>query len=118
MEIKPIKTNKQYETYMTWVDAQFEKGVKKNTTLGNQLEIVLMLIQKYEDEKFPIPTPDAIEAIKLKMQERGIRNQDLVGEIGNKSYVSSILNKRKPLTLEIAKYFHHKLGIPAAVLLA
>ena len=54
MEIKPIKTNKQYETYMTWVDAQFEKGVKKNTTLGDQLEIVLMLIQKYEDEKFPI----------------------------------------------------------------
>ncbi len=118
MVIKPIRTNKQYEDYLEWVDKQFEIGTKKNTPAGDQLEIVLMLIQKYEDEKYAVPLPDAIEAIKLKMQERGMRNKDLVGEIGNKSYVSSILNKRKPLSLEIAKYFHHKLGIPASVLLA
>ena len=118
IELKPIKTRKQYEEYLEWADTQFEKGVKRGTPVGNQLEIVLLLIKKYEDDNFPIPMPDAIEAIKMKMAEKGLRNQDLVGLIGSKSYVSALLNKRKPLTLEIAKIFHRKFGIPAAVLLA
>ena len=118
IELKPIKSLKQYEHYMEWVDTQFEKGVKRGTPTGNQLEIVLLLIKKYEDDHYPVPVPDAIEAIKVKMAEQGLRNQDLVGLIGSKSYVSALLNKRKPLTLEIAKIFHRKFGIAAAILLA
>lgn len=118
IELKPIKTRKQYEEFLQWADMQFDKGVKKETPAGNQLEIALLLIKKYEDENFPIPVPDAIEAIKMKMAEKGLRNQDLVGLIGSKSYVSALLNKRKPLTLEIAKIFHRQFGIPAAIFLA
>ena len=76
------------------------------------------VIKQYEDAHYPIPMPDPIDAIRLKMEEKGIKNKDLVGKIGNKGYVSAILNKKKPLTLEMVKIFHHQLGIPAEVLLS
>jgi HTH-type transcriptional regulator/antitoxin HigA len=62
--------------------------------------------------------PDPIEAIRMKMSEMGLKNKDLVGKIGSKGYISSILNKRKPLTLELAKIFHKELKIPAEILLS
>ncbi len=117
-ELKPIKTNKQYKELLSWIDEQFDKKVKRNTAAGDKLEIALLLIKKYEDDNFTIPMPDPIEVIKNKMNEQGLKNKDLVGIIGSKSYVSALLNKRKPLTLEIAKYFHKTLGISAEVLLA
>ena len=118
MNLKPIKTEEQYEEYLEWIDEQFNKKVPSNSSEGEQLAVALLLIKVYEDENYPIPSPDPIEAVKQKMLEKGIRNKDFVGVIGSKGYVSSILNKRKPLTLEIAKFFHHQLGIPAEVLLS
>ena len=118
MTLKPIKTNKEYEMLLGWVDKQFDLKVKPNTPAGDKLEIALLLIQQYENEHYPIPAPDPIEAVKLKMAEQGMKNQDWVGKLGSKSYVSAILNKRKPLTLEIAKLFCNELGIPASVFLA
>jgi HTH-type transcriptional regulator/antitoxin HigA len=56
--------------------------------------------------------PDPIDAIKVKMNELGLKNKDLVGKVGSKGYVSSLLNKKKPLTLELAKLFHQELKIP------
>jgi len=82
------------------------------------LQVALLLIKEYEDKHYPIPFPDAIEAIKSKMMERGIKNKDLVGKVGSKGYVSALLNKRKPLTLELAKLFHKQLGIPSDILLS
>jgi HTH-type transcriptional regulator / antitoxin HigA len=118
MKLKLIKNNKEYEGMLAWVDKQFDKLPNPDTQAGELLKIALLLIKTYEDEHYPIPTPDAIEAIKLKMEEKGLRNKDLIGKIGSKGHVSSILNKRKPLTLELAKFFHKELGIPAHVLLA
>jgi HTH-type transcriptional regulator/antitoxin HigA len=79
--------------------------------------VVLLLIKQYEDEHYPIPSPDPIDAIRMKMKEKGLKNKDLVDKIGTKGYVSALLNKRKPLTLELAKIFHRELGIPAEILL-
>lgn len=79
---------------------------------------MLLLIKEYEDKHYPIPTPDPLEAIKLKMEERGLKNKDLVNKIGSKGYVSAILSGKKPLTLEPAKIFHKELGIPANILLS
>jgi HTH-type transcriptional regulator/antitoxin HigA len=62
--------------------------------------------------------PDPIEAIKVKMDELGLKNKDFVGKVGSKGYVSSVLNKKKPLTLALAKLFHQELNIPAEVLLS
>lgn len=103
---------------LDWVDNQFDNLPAKNSERGEQLQIALLIIKAYEDVHYPVPSPDPIEAIRLKMQEMGLRNKDLVDKVGSKGYVSALLNKRKPLTLELAKWFHKELGIPSDVLLA
>lgn len=118
MELKIIKNKKQYEEYLNWVDKQFDKKVKLSTLQGDKLQVALLLIKQYEDIAYPIPMPDPIDAIKIKMSELGLKNKDLVGKVGSKGYVSSLLSKRKPLTLELAKLFHQEFNIPAAVLLS
>jgi HTH-type transcriptional regulator/antitoxin HigA len=118
MELKIIKTKKQYEQYLDWVDVQFNNKVKSTTPQGEKLQVALLLIKQYEDANYPIPLPDPIDAIKFKMDELGLKNKDFVGKVGSKGYVSSLLNKRKPLTLELAKLFHQELNIPAEVLLS
>ena len=101
MQLKLIKTKKDYEEYLNWVDEMFDKKVKPNSAEGQMLQIVLVLIKHYEDEHYPIPVPDPIEAIKVKMEELGLKNKDLVGKVG-----------------QLAKIFHRELGIPAEVLLS
>jgi HTH-type transcriptional regulator/antitoxin HigA len=118
MELKIIKTKKQYEQYLNWTDVQFENKVRSNTLQGEKLQVALLLIKQYEDANYPIPFPDPIDAIKFKMEELGLKNKDLVGKVGSKGYVSSLLNKKKPLTLELARIFHKELNIPAEVLLS
>src|SRR5260221_12614001 len=118
MKLKIITSKKEYEQYLNWVDAMFDKKVKPATSEGEKLQIALLLIKQYEDKHYPIPLPDPIEAIKIKMQEMGLKNKDLVGKVGTKGYVSALLNKRKPLTLELARLFHNELSIPAEVLLS
>ena len=118
MKLTIIKTKKQYQQYLDWVDKAFSKKVKPNTPEGEKVQVALLLIKQFEDTHFPIPVPDPIEVIKLKMEERGLKNKDLVGIVGTKGYVSALLNKRKPLTLELAKLFHKKFQIPAEVLLS
>lgn len=118
MELKIIKTERQYQKSLEWVDSMFDKKVKPSSPEGEKLQVALLLIKEYEDKHYPIPVPDPISAIKLKMEERGLKNKDLVGIIGSKGYVSAILNGRKPLTLELAKLFHRELSIPAEILLS
>ncbi len=118
MELKLIKTKKQYDAYLDWVDSMFDKKVKPNTPEGNKVEVALLLIKQYEDTNYPIPMPDPIDAIRIRMDEIGLKNKDLVGKFGSKGYVSALLNKKKPLTLELAKLFHQELNIPAEVLLS
>jgi HTH-type transcriptional regulator/antitoxin HigA len=118
MKLKPLKSKKEYEAYLEWVDKLFDKKVKANSAEGEFLHVALLLIKEYEDKNYSIPIPDPIEAIKLKMTEKGLKNKDFIGKIGTKGYISSILNKKKPLTFELAKWFHNELGISAEVLLS
>lgn len=118
MELSIIKNKKQYEAYLKWVDEMFDKKISPNSANGKKVEVALLLIKQYEDEHFSIPYPDPIATIKLKMNEMGLKNKDLVGKVGSKGYVSSLLSGRKPLTLELAKLFHQELHIPAEVFFA
>ena len=77
MKLKVIKTKKEYQAYLDWVDEMFDKKVKLNTPDGETLQVALLLIKQYEDEYYPIPALDPIEATKLKMREKGIKNKDL-----------------------------------------
>ena len=118
MKLKIIKTKKEYESSLQWAESMFDKKVKTNSEDGEALQVMLLLIKQYEDKHYPIPKPEPVEAIKIKMKEKGLRNKDMVGKIGNKGYVSAVLSGKKPLTLELAKLFHRELGIPAEILLA
>ncbi|MFD2571598.1 type II toxin-antitoxin system HigA family antitoxin [Spirosoma soli] len=118
MRLKPIKTEQEYDEMMVWIDEQFDRKIPPDSPDGETLQVALLLIKAYEDDHYPIPSPDPIDAIRLKMEEKGFRNKDFVGKLGSKSYVSAVLNRRKPLTLEMAKFFHKELGIPAGVLLS
>ena len=112
-----IKNQKEYNACLEWVDNMFEKKVSPHSQEGEELQVMLLLIKQYEDKHYTIPKPDAVEAVKSKMKEKGLQNKDFVGKIGNKGYVSAILNKKKPMTLAVAKIFHKHLGVPAEVLL-
>lgn len=118
MELKIIKTKKEYLASLDWVEELLDKKVKPNSPEGEKLQVALLLIKQYEDKHYTIPLPDPIEVVKLKMQEKGLKSKDLVGKIGSKSYVSSLLSNKKPLTLEIAKFFHRELNISAEILLS
>ena len=118
MTLETIKSEQEYDKLMAWIDAKFDQKVTPDSADGEALQVALLLIKSYEDEHHPIPLPDAIEAIRLKMAEKGMHNKDFVGKLGSKSYVSAVLNRRKPLTLTMAKFFYKELGIPASILLA
>ncbi len=118
MDLQIIKTENQYQNLLNWVDAQFDIGYAPDTAEGEKLQIALLLIKQYEDAHYAIPMPNALAVVKLKMEENGLQNKDLVSWLGSKGYVSAILSGKKPLTINIAKQLHQKLGIPAAVLLA
>ena len=118
MDLQIIKTEKQYEDLLEWVDVQFDLAIKPESKIGEQLQVALLLIKQYEDLHYAIPSPDPLEVVKIKMEEKGLQNKDLVKWVGSKGYVSALLSGKKPLTLRIAKVLHQELGIPANVLLA
>ncbi len=111
---KVIKTEKDYENALQRLDAIFE--AKKGTPEGDELELLSLLIDKYEKEHFPIDFPDPIEAIKYQMEQMGYKQKDLAQIIGVKSRVSEILNKKRKLTLTMIRQLNHTLHIPMAIL--
>ena len=89
---------------------------KKGTTKGDELEILSLLIEKYEDEKFPIDLPDPIEAIKFRMEQMGMTQTDLANIVGQKSRASEILNRKRKLSLDMIRQLHQQWRIPTEVL--
>ncbi len=115
MTLKPIKTKKDYLQSLERLELIFD--AKKNTSEGDELEILSILIEKYEDEHFPIGFPDPIEAIKFRMEQLGYNQTDLAKVVGLKSRASEILNKKRKLTLEMIRLIHNSLKIPTEVLI-
>lgn len=118
MKLKIIGSEKEYQQCLSWADEMFDKNVTPESPEGEKLQIVLLLIRQYEDQYYPVPKPDPIDAIKSKLVDLGLKDKYLVGKVGSKGYVSAILNKRKPLTLQLARLFHQEFGIPADILLS
>ncbi|TCK83218.1 helix-turn-helix domain-containing protein [Albibacterium bauzanense] len=115
MNIKPIKTQKDYQKALERLEFIFD--AKKESSEGDELEILSILIEKYEDEHFPIELPDPIEAIKFRMEQMGYNQNDLGKIIGLKSRASEILNKKRKLSLKMIRQIHDKMRIPTEVLI-
>jgi HTH-type transcriptional regulator / antitoxin HigA len=114
MEIKPIKTEKDYDKALERLEVIFDAS--SNSKEGDEAEILSLLIENYENEYYPIEAPDPIEAIKIRMEEMEFKQKDLVGVIGGKSRVSEILNKKKRLTVDMIRKLEEKLHISASIL--
>ena len=115
MNIKPIKTKKDYEQSLDRLAIIFDS--KKGTEQGDELEILGILIENYENDKFPIGFPDPVEAIKFRMEQLGYSQTDLANVVGLKSRASEILNRKRKLTLEMIRQIHDRLNIPTEVLI-
>ena len=93
--------------------------MKPNTPEGNKVEVALLLIKQYEDANYPIPMPDPIDAIRVRMDEIGLKNKDLVGKFGSKGYASALLNLLKsPQQFSIARGLFLLIGLPKVNLLS
>ncbi len=115
MNWKVIKTEKEYQAALKRLEEIFD--AKRGSKNGDELELISLLIDNYEKDKFPIDLPDPIAAIKFRMDQLGYTQKDLTDVIGLKSRVSEILNKRRKLTLEMIRKLHEALGIPTEVLI-
>lgn len=116
--IKLIKSDSEYELALQRAESFFENPPKIGTEKGDEFELLLLVIKEYEDKHFPIPTGDAVDAIILTMEENGLKAKDLEPYIGKKSYVSQILNRKKPLTIEMVKNLNLAFHIPFKLLLS
>lgn len=115
MNLKPIKTKKDYQQALARLETIFD--AKKSSPEGDELEILGILIDQYENEHFKIDLPDPIEAIKFRMEQLGYTRTDLAKVVGLKSRASEILNKKRKLSLDMIRQLHEKLNIPTGALI-
>ena len=115
MNIKPIRTEKDYEEALAQIDVIFD--AQPDTPDGDLLELLTLLVEAYEEQRYPIAPPDPIEAIEFHVERLGLTRRDLEHYIGSRARVSEILNRRRPLTLTMIRKLQAGLGIPASTLL-
>lgn len=115
MEIRPIKTEEDYELALERVNTLFD--AKPNTNEGDELDILVTLIEKYEQIHYPIPEPDPIEAIKFMMEQNGITDTDLGVILNSRSRVTEIFKRKRALTIKQIRVLTEKLHIPASTLI-
>ena len=114
MNFKLIKTKKEYEQALLRLEIIFD--AKKGTTQGDELELLGLLIDKYEKDKYPIALPDPIDAIKFRMEQLGYTQSNLANVIGLKSRASEILSRKRKLSLTMIRQIHDIMHIPTEVL--
>ena len=115
MNIKPIKTKADYRAALKAVESVM--GARANTPEGDRLDVLVTLIEAYERKHFPMDLPDAVEAIKFRMEQQGLTAKDLEPLIGRSNRVYEVLNRKRGLTLTMIQKLHLGLGIPAESLL-
>ncbi|MBL7112938.1 MAG: transcriptional regulator [Bacteroidales bacterium] len=114
MEIKPIKSEKEYQQTLSRMELLFDSAV--GTKESDEADILALLIDDYEQKHYPIEAPDPIEAIKIRMEEMGLKQKDLVQVIGGKSRVSEVLHRKRKLTIEMIRNLVVRLNLSADIL--
>lgn len=114
MDLRPIRTKRNYIAALKEVESLWDAAT--GSTLADRLEVLVMLIQAYEAEHYPIADPDPIDFIHHLMEARDLTRKDLEPYIGTRARVSEVLNRTRPLTLEMIRRLSDGLNIPADVL--
>ena len=115
MELKPIKTEIDYRAALKRLEEIFD--AKVDTPESDELEILGLMVDDYENKHFPIEAPDPIEAIKIRMEEMHLKQVDLIPEIGGKSRVSEILNRKRRLTVDMIRKLATRLNLSSDLLI-
>jgi len=115
MEIKPIKNEVDYQAVLAEIECLFEAA--PDTPEGDRLDVLTTLVEAYEEKHYNLPLPSPIEAILYHMESRGLSRRDLEPYIGSRARVSEVLNRKRPLSMEMIRNLHGGLGIPAEVLI-
>ncbi len=111
MNIRPIRTARDHRAALK--DIESLMGARRNTPDGERLDVLVTLVEAFERQKFPLDLPDPVEAIRFRMDQNGLTAKDLQPMIGRLNRVYEILNRKRPLTLDMIWKLHRGLGIPA-----
>ena len=111
MKIAPVRSEADYDAALREIDQLMDAG--PDTPRGDRLEVLVTLVEAYEQQRWSIDAPDPIDAIRIRMAERGLSRRDLEGILGSSGRVSEILNRKRSLTVEMMRRLHSELGIPA-----
>ena len=114
MEIKPIKTEADYEVVLKEIEQLW--GSNYGSPDGDKLDVLVTLVEAYEEAHYPIPPPDPIEAILHYMESQGLSEHDLEPYLGSRPCVLEVLNRQRSLSLEMIRKLHKGLGISADIL--
>jgi HTH-type transcriptional regulator/antitoxin HigA len=115
MEIRPIKTEADYEAALAEIEALMD--AEPNTPECDKLDVLATLVEAYESEHYELPPPDPIDALEYYLESRGLSRKDLELYIGTRARVSEILNRKRPLTLPMIRRLEAGTGIPASILI-
>ena len=116
MTIKPIKTERDYRKALKEIENLWD--AKPNTSMGDRLDVLVTLVEAYEQKHYKFDPPDPIEAIKFRMEQLDLKPSDLAKILGGRSRVSEVLNRKRKLTVEMMRSLRKHLAIPAESLLA
>jgi len=115
MNITPIKSRRDYKRALEEIEGLMT--AKRNTPEGERLDVLVTLVEAWEAKHYPLGLPDAVEAIKYHMDQKGLAPRDLVPFIGSRNRVYEVLSRKRPLTLAMVRRLHEGLGIPAESLI-
>ena len=110
MNVHPIRSEADYEHALLEIKRLW--NARPGTEAADRLEMLGVLVEAYERQVYPMPDPDPVEAIKFRMEQEGLSSADLLPIFGTRGRVSEVLNRRRPLTLDMIRALHFRLGIP------
>jgi HTH-type transcriptional regulator/antitoxin HigA len=117
MEIRPLRSEADYDWALKEIARYFEREPKRGTPAADRFDVLSALIETYEAKHWPIDPPDPVEAIRFRMESAGLKQADLGRLLGSKSRASEILRRKRALTMDQAYRLHREWQIPAEVLL-
>ena len=110
MDIRPIKSQRDYRGTLKEIEGLM--NARRNTPEGDRLDVLVTLVEAWEGRHFPLDLPDAVEAIKYQMNQKGLAPRDLIPFIGSRNSVYDVLSRKRALTLPMVRRLHEGLGIP------
>jgi HTH-type transcriptional regulator/antitoxin HigA len=113
--VRPIRSQEDYEAALSAIDALMDAS--PGTAEGDRLDVLVTLVEAYEDRHWPIDTPDPVDAIRIRMEQKNLRRRDLEPMIGSRARVSEILSRKRALTLPMIRRLSEGLDLDAAILI-